>query len=85
MSNYLFLNRILRQNIIENVMRIQISSIDKKSSERDFQEREKICVRNYSDPRKFKFVHILNNNNLLIYKFKPDNEIWCRYVDRSKK
>ncbi|KAF8790114.1 hypothetical protein HNY73_005187 [Argiope bruennichi] len=65
--------------------RKQSSRLDTESILREFQEGEKVAVRNYSGPNKWKIGTIINRDGTLSYSIQVGNEIWKRHVDQIRK
>ncbi|GFU53298.1 uncharacterized protein K02A2.6 [Trichonephila clavipes] len=88
----LFLKRCIRTrldlfkpNLRDKVVQKQSSRLDTESILREFQEGEKVAVRNYSGPNKWKIGTIINRDGTLSYSIQIGNEIWKRHVDQIKK
>ncbi|GFV71179.1 unkown protein [Trichonephila clavipes] len=63
----------------------QSSRLDTESILREFQEGEKVAIRNYSGPNKWKIGTIINRDGTLSYSIQVGNEIWKRHVDQIRK
>ncbi|KAF8768286.1 Transposon Tf2-11 polyprotein like [Argiope bruennichi] len=88
----LFLKRCIRTrldlfkpNLRDKVVQKQSSRLDTESILREFQEGEKVAVRNYSGPNKWKIGTIINRDGTLSYSIQVGNEIWKRHVDQIRK
>ncbi|GFX38844.1 transposon Tf2-11 polyprotein [Trichonephila clavipes] len=88
----LFLKRCIRTrldlfkpNLRDKVVQKQSSRLDTESILREFQEGEKVAVRNYSGPNKWKTGTIINRDGTLSYSKQIGNEIWKRQVDQIRK
>ncbi|GFW11171.1 uncharacterized protein K02A2.6 [Trichonephila clavipes] len=90
----LFLMRYLRTrldlfkpNLRDKVVQKQSSRLDTESILREYQEGEKVAVRNYSGPiyNKWKIGTIINRDGTLSYSIEVGNEIWKRHVDQIRK
>ncbi|GFX51446.1 uncharacterized protein K02A2.6 [Trichonephila clavipes] len=88
----LFLKRCIRTrldlfkpNLRDKVFQKQSSRLDTESILREFQEGEKVAVRNYSGPNKWKIGTIINRDGTLSYSIQIGNEIWKRHVDQIRK
>ncbi|XP_055938181.1 uncharacterized protein K02A2.6-like [Argiope bruennichi] len=81
----LFLKRCIRTrldlfkpNLRDKVVQKQSSRLDTESILREFQEGEKVAVKNYSRPNKWKI-------GTLSYSIQVGTEIWKRHVDQIRK
>ncbi|KAF8791648.1 uncharacterized protein K02A2.6-like [Argiope bruennichi] len=88
----LFLKRCIRTrldlfkpNLRDKVVQKQSSRLDTESILREFQEGEKVAVRNYSGPNKWKIGTIINRDGTLSYSIQVGTEIWKRHVDQIRK
>ncbi|GFX04294.1 uncharacterized protein K02A2.6 [Trichonephila clavipes] len=88
----LFLKRCIRTrldlfkpNLRDKVVQKHSSRLDTESILREFQEGEKVAVRNYSGPNKWKIGTIINRDGTLSYSIQIGNEIWKRHVDQIRK
>ncbi|XP_055931978.1 uncharacterized protein K02A2.6-like [Argiope bruennichi] len=88
----LFLKRCIRTrldlfkpNLRDKVVQKQSSRLHTESILREFQEGEKVAVRNYSGPNKWKIGTIINRDGTLSYSIQVGNEIWKRHVDQIRK
>ncbi|GFT66021.1 uncharacterized protein K02A2.6 [Trichonephila clavipes] len=76
---------LLKPNLRDKVVQKQSSRLDTESILREFQEGEKVAVRNYSGPNKWKIGTIINRDGTLSYSIQIGNEIWKRHVDQIRK
>ncbi|XP_054707489.1 uncharacterized protein K02A2.6-like [Uloborus diversus] len=90
--SFLFLKRcirtrldILKPNVREHVMQKQSSHCLTEEITREFVEGEKVAVRNYAGPPKWKIGTVINRDGSLNYSVQVGNEIWKRHVDQLRK
>ncbi|GFW98729.1 uncharacterized protein K02A2.6 [Trichonephila clavipes] len=78
---------LFKPNLRDKVVKKQSSRLDTESILREFQEGEKVAVRNYSGPiyNKWKIGTIINRDGTLSYSIQVGNEIWKRHVDQIRK
>ncbi|GFW14976.1 uncharacterized protein TNCV_4659371 [Trichonephila clavipes] len=76
---------LFKPNLRDKVVQKQSSRLDTESILREFQEGEKVAVRNYSGPNKWKVGTIINRDGTLSYSIQIGNEIWKRHVDQIRK
>ncbi|GFW26715.1 uncharacterized protein K02A2.6 [Trichonephila clavipes] len=74
-----------KPNLRDKVVQKQSSRLDTESILREFQEGEKVAVRNYYGPNKWKIGTIINRDGTLSYSIQIGNEIWKRHVDQIRK
>ncbi|XP_054706700.1 uncharacterized protein K02A2.6-like [Uloborus diversus] len=90
--SFLFLKRcirtrldILKPNVREHVMQKQSSHCLTEEITCEFVEGEKVAVRNYAGPPKWKIGTVINRDGSLNYSVQVGNEIWKRHVDQLRK
>jgi len=76
---------LLKPDLRDHVRQKQSEAGKLKFPVRKFEEGEKVAVRNYSGPMKWKIGTVVNRDGNLTYSIQVGNEIWKRHVDQIRK
>lgn len=75
---------LLKPNLREKIMLKQSAKLQENHA-RNFVEGEKVAVRNYTGPKKWKIGTVVNREGSLNYSIQVGNDIWKRHVDQLRK